>query len=319
MNEESPVPPPLTIAQKRSHAAIDETRSDDEEDTAARVPNLVLAANPNMVSAIQRYSEKKRLRTDQSAEVTALLNEPPAFRHAKLMVNLLHLSNQIQGIVTAQPAYEVSANLEKNLINYGVAVLLSSKISAYKGAIPTNILLDIVKKNRFDLPPGIESIPADFAKVVAAVQEILTQLRAKFKKALAASMKTSKTDKTIAPGPDHQNIFKLTQVFVDGTQCKVTVELCARVALMRSVFLQDSGPKFWDKLDSSLAAIRAQAQGNSKKITKAFRHVLTTDQSEHGVKDYEITDAGVDEVQQQVDNLIDAGTADLASSVTDSA
>ncbi|KAJ7021322.1 hypothetical protein C8F04DRAFT_1195645 [Mycena alexandri] len=115
---------------------------------------------------------------------------------------------------------------------------------------------------------------------------------------------------------DHQNIFKLTKIFVDGTQCKVTIELCARVALMRSVFLQDSGPEFWDKLDSSLAAIRAEAQGNPKKIAKAFRHIVTIDQSEHGVKDYEISDAGVDNFQQEVDDLIDAGTADLASSVT---
>ncbi|KAJ6537596.1 hypothetical protein B0H10DRAFT_2245999 [Mycena sp. CBHHK59/15] len=67
-------------------------------------------------------------------------------------------------------------------------------------------------------------------------------------------------------------------IFVDGTQCTVTIELCARVALMRSVYLQESGPKFWDKLDSTLAEIRAQAQGKAKKITKAFRHILTKDQ-----------------------------------------
>ncbi|KAJ7716366.1 hypothetical protein B0H16DRAFT_1476780 [Mycena metata] len=186
----------------------------------------------------------------------------------------------------------------------------------YKGAIPTNTLLDILKKHSFDLPAGIESNPADFAKVIAALQEVLTQLRAKFKKALAASLRATKNDKKIAPGPEHQNIFKLTQIFVDGTQCKVTIELCARVALMRSVFLQDSGPKFWDTLDSSLAAIRAEAQGNAKKITKAFRHVLTQDQKDHGINDYEISDAGVDSFQQEVDDLIAAGTANLASSVT---
>ncbi|KAJ7730521.1 hypothetical protein B0H16DRAFT_1469494 [Mycena metata] len=225
-----------------------------------------------------------------------MCKDSPAIRHAKLMTNLFVLLNQVQAIVTAQPPFEVSANLEKNLLNYGVAVLLSSHIAAYKGAIPTNTLLDILKKHRFDLPAGIESNPADFAKVIAAVQEVLTQLRAKFKKALAASLRATKNDKKIAPGPEHQNIFKLTQIFVDGTQCKVTIELCARVALM---------PR-----------CRAEAQGNAKKITKAFRYVLTQDQKDHGINDYEISDAGVDSFQQEVDDLIAAGTANLASSVT---
>ncbi|KAJ6608724.1 hypothetical protein B0H10DRAFT_1955157 [Mycena sp. CBHHK59/15] len=104
-------------------------------------------------------------------------------------------------------------------------------------------------------------------------------------------------------------------IFVDGTQCTVTIELCARVALMRSVYLQESGPKFWDKLDSTLAEIRAQAQGKAKKITKAFRHILTKDQELHTVKDYEINDTGVDNFQQEVDDLIDAGATDLATTV----
>jgi hypothetical protein len=51
---------------------------------------------------------------------------------------------------------------------------------------------------------------------------------------LFASLKVNKADKTIAPGPEHQKIFKVTQIFVDGTQCKVIIELCARVALMVS-------------------------------------------------------------------------------------
>ncbi|KAJ7460044.1 hypothetical protein B0H11DRAFT_2242266 [Mycena galericulata] len=314
MDEDSPLAPALINAQKRSHATMDGNTSENEDETAANISALV-PANQNTISAVQRYAEKKRLRVDQATEVTLLINDPPAFRHAKILANILHVSNQLSAIVTAQPPFEVSANLEKNLHNYAAAILLSSKISAYKGAVPTNTLLNILKKHRFDLPPGIENNPADYAKVVAAVQEAFTQLRAKFKKALGASLKTNKSDKKIAPGPEHQNIFKLTMIFVDGTQCTVTIELCARVALMRSVYLQESGPKFWDKLDSTLAEIRAQAQGKAKKITKAFRHILTKDQELHGVKDYEINDTGVDNFQQEVDDLIDAGATDLATTV----
>jgi hypothetical protein len=42
----------------------------------------------------------------------------------------------------------------------------------------------------------------------------------------------------------------------------------AHMLLQRQIFLQESGPKYWDKLDTSLATICMQAKGNAKKITK---------------------------------------------------
>ncbi|KAJ6602499.1 hypothetical protein DFH09DRAFT_1470145 [Mycena vulgaris] len=313
MEEDSPVAPsPTAAAHKRSHDAMG-SNSDDEDDDAP-APVFVLP-NQNTVKAIQRYAERKRLRADQSTEVNIFLQDPAAVRDAKILVNLFHVSNQLAKIVTAAPPYTVSPSLEKNLHNYAAAILLSSKISAYKGAVPTNILLNILKKHRFDLPVGIENNPADYAKLVAAVQDAYTQLRSKFKKALNASLKANKQDKALAPGPKHLNIFKLTQIFVEGTQCSVTVELCARVALMRKTFLVDSGSKFWDSLDASLAEIREKAGGKAKKIAKAFRHILEQDQELHGVKDYVITDSAIDTFQQDVDDLIDASATDMATSV----
>ncbi|KAJ7782555.1 hypothetical protein DFH07DRAFT_949346 [Mycena maculata] len=183
MDEESPVVPSLTTAQKCSHAVTtDGTASDDENDITA----LVLPTNQNAISALQCYSERKRLRADQTTEVTLLINDSPAFRHVKLLATLLHVSNQVAAVVTAQPTFEVTSHLEKNIYNYAAAILLSSKISAYKGAIPTNTLLNILKKHRFDLPAGIENNPADFAKVVTVVQDTFTQLCSKFKKAAKA-------------------------------------------------------------------------------------------------------------------------------------
>ncbi|KAJ6559011.1 hypothetical protein B0H10DRAFT_2194958 [Mycena sp. CBHHK59/15] len=318
MNEETPVAPSLTTAQKRNHAAMagagnsdDENDNDNDNDG---IPSFSLP-NQNTVNAIQRYAERKRLRGEQTTEATIFVNDTPAVRDTKLLINLLHLSNVLGKIVTSAPPYEVSAALEKNLHDYATAILLSSKISAYKGSVPTNTLLDILKKHRFDLPVGIENNPADFAKVISAVQEAFTQLRSKFKKALLASLKVHKRATELAPGRQQQNIFKVTQVLVEGTQCSVSVELCARVALMRRTYLKDSGVKFWNTLDFDLAEIRAEAKGNAKMVAKAFRHILAQDQTKHGVKDYEITETGVNEFQQTVNDLIDAGAADVASSV----
>ncbi|KAJ6587291.1 hypothetical protein B0H10DRAFT_2442616 [Mycena sp. CBHHK59/15] len=242
MAQSSPLVPPA--GEKRSHTAMLDNDSENED-----------------IPVSPRYAERKRLCSEQKTELDTFLKDPASLREAKLFVNLLHVDNLINQIVIATAPYEVSASLEKNISNYAAAVLLSSKISTYKAANPTNILLAILKKHRFDLPAGIEHNPADWAKVIGY------------------SLKIEKSDKKYAPGPKRQNIFNLTQVFVDGTQCTVNVLLCARVALMRKVYLLESGPKFWDKLDSNLSQIRKQADGDKKKIIKAFRHILTQDQT----------------------------------------
>jgi hypothetical protein len=41
--------------------------------------------------------------------------DAPATRHTKLLANIFYMSNQIGSIVTAAPAYEVSARLTVNV------------------------------------------------------------------------------------------------------------------------------------------------------------------------------------------------------------
>ncbi|KAJ7440868.1 hypothetical protein FB451DRAFT_1414927 [Mycena latifolia] len=41
--------------------------------------------------------------------------------------------------------------------------------------------------------------------------------------------------------------------------------------------------------------------------SRAFTHLLEKDQATHGVKDYELDNENVDEFQESVDNVIDAG------------
>ncbi|KAJ7700873.1 hypothetical protein B0H17DRAFT_925271, partial [Mycena rosella] len=111
------------------------------------------------------------------------------------------------------------------------------------------------------------------------------------------------------PADQHQNIFNLTSAIVKGTKCSVNVVLCARVALMRSVYLKHPGTNFWDKVDDRLAKIRKQAKGDASKIVKAFRQLLKADRETHGVDDYELDEEAVDDFQQQVDDVIDMDAA----------
>ncbi|KAJ7637420.1 hypothetical protein B0H17DRAFT_961226, partial [Mycena rosella] len=156
----------------------------------------------------------------------------------------------------------------------------------------------------------IEHNPANWGKVTHAVEEALTQLRSKFKKAVRKhrSLKEKPKDRMLLPSADRKNIFQLAQDIAKGTQCEVNLLLCARVAFMRKSYIKDSSIKFWTTVDEDLVKIREKAGGDLKKVTKAFSHVLKTDRKQHGVDNYEIDEA-VDTFQQDVDKMVETGTA----------
>ncbi|KAJ7833003.1 hypothetical protein B0H14DRAFT_3462977 [Mycena olivaceomarginata] len=79
------------------------------------------------------------------------------------------------------------------------------------------------------------------------------------------------------------NVFIKDPAPLDGI---VTAVLPYAVSpdLEHEVYLQQDGPKFWDKLDSTLAGIHAKASSDAKMIAWAFCHILEKDQDLHGVK-----------------------------------
>ncbi|KAJ7471636.1 hypothetical protein B0H11DRAFT_2237192 [Mycena galericulata] len=294
MAQSSPDRPAQSRGDKRAHSELD---SDAEETPQAVAPSGPV--NQNLLSAVQKYASKKRLRTEQKTELEIFLKDPPALREAKSYARSLHLENLISKIVVATPPWQVGDDLNKNIYSYATAIILSVKLSAYKGNTPKNILFvrhlrslvpllnsvvkAILKKHRFDLPPGIEHNPADWSKVTKAVQEAFTQLRSKFKKYLEQCQIQ----------PDGRN-----------TQCEVNVHLCARVGFMRKTFLQDPSSTYWTTVDKELAKIRKQAKGDTVQISRAFRHILKKDRAEHGIDNYEIEDT-VDPFQEGVDEIIE--------------
>ncbi|KAJ7693872.1 hypothetical protein B0H17DRAFT_1199556 [Mycena rosella] len=305
MGQPSPIAPSRNGADKRTHEAMTAGNSDDDAEPHAATSPAFALANPNIVAAARRCGERKRLCAEQVTDVDVFLRDPASLREVKLLTNLFAIGNSLEKIVTATRGYEVSAELKKNIKSYAPTVLLSSKINDYKGDVPKKILLAILKKYRFDIPPGLENIPADWEKIVDVVQDALTQERSNIKKKIVASCKLHKSDKTHAPADKQQNIFNLTARIVKGTKSS------------RSVLLKFPGSNYWDKVDERLATIRAEADGDAKKIIKGFRYYLEVDQRKHGVKDYELDEKTVDSFQQEVDDLIDAGAIDTATSAHD--
>ncbi|KAF7359606.1 hypothetical protein MVEN_00684400 [Mycena venus] len=343
MTQETPTASRTITASKRNHAAMvgdDDTTSDNEHGAGATLPLTVALPNQNIVAAARHYAQKKRIRGDQLIELEAFLKvglldsltisnltiyssvkDPASLREAKLFTNLFTIGNQLEKINASKPAYEVSDDLEMNIQKYAPAILLSSKINVYKGEATTNYLLELLKIYRFDIPVGLENIPTDWAKVVASAEYALTQRRSKIKKVIRSSLKPREgEDKKIvyAPPNEHQTIFQLTTAVVKGTQCSVNVMLASRIALMlqRKTYLKYPGLNFWDQLDLRLEKIRNDANGDAKKIVRAFRHILEKDQNEHGVKndnDKDLEDT-VDAFQKKVDDILDIDVIDASTS-----
>ncbi|KAJ7852915.1 hypothetical protein B0H14DRAFT_3450514 [Mycena olivaceomarginata] len=80
--------------------------------------------------------------------------------------------------------------------------------------------------------------------------------------------------------------------------------------MQHKVYRKHPGVKFWDEVDKRLAKIHAEAKGDMKQVTRAFRHILTEDQDTHGAKTYELDENTVDTFQEGVDALIEAGAKD---------
>ncbi|KAJ6451170.1 hypothetical protein C8R45DRAFT_1113717 [Mycena sanguinolenta] len=311
-------PGPLTRKRKNPPGRDTENSEDEDDDLpvlSSDAPGSSDALSPsatsnggtnsNMVAFARQYATHKHLKASQVTEVEAFAADNLAARQVKLFTLVLGLGSKLDSIVTAQPVFKISAALDKNLRQLAHGIAISPKLASYKGDLAKTHLLNIVKKQRFDLPHGIENIASDWGQVKARGEYHLTQMRANLKKFLKASMPEG-------PSSAHMNIFALGQRFVKDTEATLTVELCARIALMRQQYTFWPGDNFWDKLDKELARLRKQGNYDEHKISKGFKVILAEDRAQHGNStEYTLPeDAVTSEWQASVDESINADGAD---------
>ncbi|KAJ7819077.1 hypothetical protein B0H14DRAFT_2600902 [Mycena olivaceomarginata] len=257
----------------------DESNDHEDDDQLPTIPSSdaptedLSGTNSNMVAFARQYATHKRLKPSQVTEVEAFAADPLAAHQVKLFTLVLGVNSKLESIIAAQPAFKVSPSLDKNLRQLTHGIMISSRLASYKGELAKKHLLNIVKKNRFDLPPGIENVASDWGLV-----------------------------KSRGSG-------NVQEVYTETT---LTVELCARIALMRQQYKFYPGDDFWDKLNAELTWMRKQAGYDEHKIAKAFKQVLADDRADHG-KSAEYTlpeDAVVDVWQASVDTSINTDSPD---------
>ncbi|PPQ96650.1 hypothetical protein CVT26_010632 [Gymnopilus dilepis] len=310
MRSSSPLPEGILGKRGREDGEADDGGGDTEPEDgspAASPQSGTGAGNSNLAMACQRYAVKKKLRPEQCGEVDAFLLDSDLGRMAKLYTVVLAVSNQIAAQQSALPPWTLSDDLKTNINKYALAVMLSVKIAAYKGQVPANNVLAILKRLRFDLPVGIEHDYANWEKVTTFVSDALTQIRSKMKKQIRDSVQPA----------NNTNIYRLTQALASCLpNARPTVQLCARVALMRSVYVASGGgEKYWNAIDNRLKFIRETAGGSPSRVAKAFKQILQNDRARYGAdEDYEIRDVVANEWQQQVDTIVE-GSEDAGDAV----
>ncbi|KAI0368157.1 hypothetical protein BV20DRAFT_969451 [Pilatotrama ljubarskyi] len=325
----SPVPrstlaaAPRHRGQKRSatEAGLPSDNEDDEPSTSSPfTPSPALrhgttSANRNLVAVARRLGGQKKLRSEQMRELEDFAADSLSAQNIKLFGQMLALENKLDKIIVAQPPFQVMKDSELwiNLVAYSQAVFFSSKLAAYKGPTALNHVLDIVKRMRFGIPRGLEHNSASWDKVVHAVQGILTQIRGAVKKEF-------KKGADLADHKMRPNIFKLTEKLLSKTSCRITIPVMARIALMRTVYYQEPGDDFWDRVDSHLQRVLRKGD-TPEKLTRAFKLILDKDRKDHGGGDGfvepEVDDFVTDDVQRSVDEGIERAAKRAAAASDD--
>ncbi|RDX43140.1 hypothetical protein OH76DRAFT_1422128 [Lentinus brumalis] len=227
----------------------------------------------------------------------------------RIYAMLLTLNTRVDQLIPPPAAFTLSGDVIGNIKSYAHGVIFSSKIALYKGTIPTNHLLDIVKRYRWGLPEGVENDTPKWKKVVKEAGDALTAVRRKIKIQLIASIKDEDPTK-------HSDIYDVASACIKGTSYKITIPLLARLALMRGVFSNSAhqGDDFWDHVDARLVMVAKQADGNADRLARLFKHFLDKDRKTHGSGVQPPVDENmVDSLQANIDQAIDERNRLLAA------
>ncbi|KAI0761218.1 hypothetical protein BC629DRAFT_1597361 [Irpex lacteus] len=254
---------------------------------SASLPAAIPQINMNNIEAARRIGRKKRLDESNMRRLEEFTKKPNNIQTLSVFGELLALNTNISQILVTQASWKPSRNLEKNMKVAAATLLLSPNIASYKG---NEVAVELVEYLRThwgtELPPNLDNNYANYQAVLTEAREALTQCRAMIKKELRSSLvPTVPTQKW--------NIFTLTKKVTKMTNVEPSIKLCARLALMRTVYVTEGhnalGEKYWDIVDNALDEIRVLAKGDKAHENRLLVNVLNVDRATYGVRSsYEI-------------------------------
>ncbi|KZT08874.1 uncharacterized protein LAESUDRAFT_712495 [Laetiporus sulphureus 93-53] len=191
---------------------------------------------------------------------------------------MIKIAGRMDDLFTAgAEVWDILSHVLMNIDKYIIRLLLSSRVSAYNGTPILKLLLKIIERKRWGLKPScIHDENGKWNKIITYAPDCLTQRKAEVKKLLDVSIEddtsvNADSEKTYKG----KNIIELCnalhqigkKLISTGTDVVVTPEMCARIALLRLVFLENPTGKYWSAVDQTLANIRKKAGGKLNKVS----------------------------------------------------
>ncbi|KAF8335517.1 hypothetical protein F5887DRAFT_1079167 [Amanita rubescens] len=291
------------IEQMVSPGLDDEARSNANANASWQSSSSTLV-HRNDRAVVRRLIAQAKLSPYQRQSAEAFCEDTSFIREIKIFLAICTIENKLERIIMNTPNFTISPALAENINSYALAVLLSTKLSAYKGVVPREHVMAIITSNKLHVPENIERDQHATNVIKEAISEALTQRRSVIKKDIKGSIDQKST------------IYDLALKVIAGTRCTVTVGLCARLALLRKVFREkpsSSGPKYWDEVDKFLQLVRQMANSDGRKVTRALGKYLADDRQEYGGdSDSTAILEDAEGWQRSVDEIIDSTTSNVA-------
>ncbi|XP_006458380.1 hypothetical protein AGABI2DRAFT_115407 [Agaricus bisporus var. bisporus H97] len=242
--------------------------------------------------SVDRAARRAKLQPYQLAEVDTFMKAAMSTQLGLVFVDIQAMRNEVNRVLIHQPRFTVDEALHKTISAYSLGVLLSEKLHKYKRS-STDIVLAIIRNNNANIPSNLNQDPYALSIVKAAISEALTQARSRIKKLIGKSI------------DDNLSIYQLSSKVIEGSQCTVSVPLCARLAVLRNVYSKSgSGLSYWNDVDSCLARCREKAKDNADGIRKILAKMLKLDRSTYNYTDKTTIPKHVSVFQQAIDDSL---------------
>ncbi|KAF5379421.1 hypothetical protein D9615_006533 [Tricholomella constricta] len=305
-------PPPQ---DEDGNVSVSEVNSHDSDHDLPDEPAALPSSEPvtsnrpivlnlrNEVERANRQAAHAKLSPYQRERAKELVKMTSLAREVEIFIAVCALDNKLDKIVATIPPFSVSPALLENIKSYTMAVLLSPKLSAYKGTVARDHVIAIIKRTGRHLPTDFDRDHHAQKELKTVIAYELTQARSSIRKKLVTSL------------DDNQTIFELATHAVAGSQLAVSVTLAARLALMRKVLVTHNNSKYWDHVDTRLQMVRNVTGGDSKKIDKTFAQYLEADRKQYGIDTGYTLDEGDDisDVLQPTSNAVIAGASHIST------
>ncbi|KAI1788975.1 hypothetical protein LXA43DRAFT_598561 [Ganoderma leucocontextum] len=267
-----------------------------------------LKRRQDLTQYFEAQATQKRLKGHTKEEFRLFLKKSPdereAIQAAWSCEILQHFREAADQRVEAASSWEVPPDVQKAINKYAIRLLLSPIIGEYDGNPILVHLLNLITTKQIGLPADLKTKDeAKWEKVVTWARHCLTQRKSEIKKAIFSSCDVDEVIPKDGVANTGVHIYTLSKHLIASvgsrsggadTNATITVDMCARIAFLRSTarkFTRKKGfmktydssvtktVKYWAFVDNELGDLRSnRGQNNAVKVHKLLLQILKGDQ-----------------------------------------